>query len=50
MSAALVVDCYYNGPSSLELRTEYYERIAAGVPGLPLVPYVIPGRSGTGLE
>src|SRR5947207_2053816 len=23
-SAALVVDCYYNGPSSLELRTDYY--------------------------
>lgn len=48
-SAALIVDCYYNGPSSLELRTEYYEQIAEWVPELPLVPYVIPGRSGTAL-
>ena len=47
VSAALVVDCYYNGPSSLELRTEYYERIAGSVPGIPLVPYIIPGRCGT---
>src|ERR1035437_3430948 len=36
-SAALVVDCYYNGPSSLELRTEYYEQIARQVPEIPLV-------------
>ena len=48
-SAALIVDCYYNGPSSLELRTEYYEQIAEWVPEIPLVPYVIPGRSGTAL-
>lgn len=48
-SAALVVDCYYNGPSSLELRTEYYECIADNVPGIPLVPYIIPGRCGTEL-
>ncbi len=47
--AALVVDCYYNGPSSLELRTEYYARILDAVPDLPLVPYVIPGRSGCAL-
>src|SRR5688572_28981903 len=26
-SACLLVDCYYNGPSSLELRTDYYERV-----------------------
>ena len=49
-SAALLVDCYYNGPSSLELRTEYYEQIANWVPDIPLVPYVIPGRSGTALS
>jgi len=49
-SAALLVDCYYNGPSSLELRTEYYEQVAAWVPDIPLVPYVIPGRSGTVLS
>lgn len=48
--AALLVDCYYNGPSSLELRTEYYEQVAAWVPDIPLVPYVIPGRSGTVLS
>jgi len=49
-SAALLVDCYYNGPSSLELRTEYYEPIAQWVPDMPLVPYIIPGRSGTALS
>lgn len=49
-SAALVVDCYYNGPSSLELRTEYYERILDAVPDIPLVPYVVPGRSGCALS
>ncbi len=47
--AALLVDCYYNGPSSLELRTEYYERILSAVPELPIVPYVIPGRTGCAL-
>ncbi len=49
-SAALVVDCYYNAPSSLELRTEYYECIADNAPGIPLVPYIIPGRCGTELS
>ena len=49
-SAALLVDCYYNGPSSLELRSEYYERILEGVPDIPVVPYVIPGRSGCALS
>lgn len=49
-SAALVVDCYYNGPSSLELRTEYYERVLKAVPSIPLVPYVIPGRTGCALS
>ncbi|MCY3022549.1 MAG: 4-hydroxy-tetrahydrodipicolinate synthase [Planctomycetota bacterium] len=49
-SAALLVDCYYNGPSSLELRTEYYEQVAAWVKDLPVVPYLIPGRTGTVLS
>ncbi len=49
-TAALLVDCYYNGPSSLELRTEYYERILQDVPNIPIVPYVIPGRSGCALS
>jgi 4-hydroxy-tetrahydrodipicolinate synthase len=47
--AALLVDCYYNGPSSLELRVEYYERVLAAVPDIPLIPYVIPGRTGCAL-
>ena len=46
----LLVDCYYNGPSSLELRTEYYEVIAKAFPKTAIIPYVIPGRTGTQLE
>lgn len=49
-SAVLLVDCYYNGPSSLELRTEYYERVLEGVPDVAVVPYVIPGRTGCALS
>jgi 4-hydroxy-tetrahydrodipicolinate synthase len=49
-TAVLLVDCYYNGPSSLELRTEYYERILEQVPDIAIVPYVIPGRSGCELS
>lgn len=48
--AALLVDCYYNGPSSLELRTEYYEPIAKAFRKIFVVPYIIPGRTGTKLE
>jgi len=48
-NAVLLVDCYYNGPSTLELRTEYYQRILDSVPEIPIVPYVIPGRSGCAL-
>jgi 4-hydroxy-tetrahydrodipicolinate synthase len=47
--SGLVVDCYYNGPSSSELRTEYYGAIMKAVPELPLVAYVIPGRTGCAL-
>ena len=46
----MLVDCYYNGPSSLELRTEYYERILGEVADIPLVPYIIPGRTGCALS
>ena len=49
-SAVLLVDCYYNGPSSLELRTEYYERVLDGVSDVAVVPYVIPGRTGCALS
>jgi 4-hydroxy-tetrahydrodipicolinate synthase len=48
--AALLVDCYYNGPSSLELRTQYYEVIAKAFRKTLITPYVIPGRTGTRLE
>lgn len=47
--AVLLVDCYYNGPSSLELRREYHGAIAAACPSVLIVPYVIPGRSGCAL-
>ncbi|MBI2192079.1 MAG: 4-hydroxy-tetrahydrodipicolinate synthase [Planctomycetes bacterium] len=48
--AVLLVDCYYNGPSSLELRREYYAAVLDAVPGVTLVPYVIPGRTGCELS
>jgi len=47
--AALLVDCYYNGPSSLELRHEYYGVHAELFPEMFFIPYIIPGRSGTAL-
>lgn len=47
---ALLVDCYYNGPSSLEMRTQYYEPIAKAFRKAFIMPYVIPGRTGTKLE
>lgn len=47
--AALLVDCYYNGPSSLELRNEYYGVLAEVFPETQFIPYIIPGRSGTAL-
>ena len=45
----LLVDPYYNGPSSLEIRKEYVEPVATAFPELDMIPYVIPGRSGTKL-
>lgn len=48
--AVLLADCYYNGPSSLELRTQYYEVIAKQFRKTLVTPYVIPGRTGTKLE
>jgi 4-hydroxy-tetrahydrodipicolinate synthase len=46
---ALLVDPYYNGPSSLEIRKEYVEPIAEKFPDVQMIPYVIPGRTGTQL-
>jgi len=47
--AVLLVDPYYNGPSSLEIRREYVEPVANAVPDLEVIPYVIPGRTGAQL-
>jgi 4-hydroxy-tetrahydrodipicolinate synthase len=49
VDAVLLVDPYYNGPSSLEIRREYIEPVAAAFPALDMIPYVIPGRTGTQL-
>lgn len=49
VDAALLVDPYYNGPSSLEIRREYIEPVAAAFPQLDIIPYVIPGRTGAQL-
>ncbi|MCW4021345.1 MAG: 4-hydroxy-tetrahydrodipicolinate synthase [Candidatus Bathyarchaeota archaeon] len=45
----LLVDPYYNGPISFEIRREYIEPIATEFPNIQIIPYVIPGRSGTQL-
>ena len=45
--AALLVDPYYNCPSSLEIRREYYEPVAMAAGEMLIIPYIIPGRTGT---
>jgi len=47
--AVLLVDPYYNGPSSLEIRREYVAPVASKFPKMTIIPYVIPGRTGTQL-
>ncbi len=49
IKAVLLVDPYYNGPSSLEIRREYIEPIAQQFPEIQVIPYIIPGRTGTQL-
>jgi 4-hydroxy-tetrahydrodipicolinate synthase len=49
VDGVLLVDPYYNGPSSLEIRREYVAPIAAAFPDLDIIPYVIPGRTGAQL-
>ncbi len=49
VEAVLLVDPYYNGPSSLEIRREYVEPVARAFPETKVIPYVIPGRTGTKL-
>ncbi|WP_022667225.1 4-hydroxy-tetrahydrodipicolinate synthase [Desulfospira joergensenii] len=46
VDAVLLADPYYNGPSSLEIRKEYYETVAREYPGVEVIPYIIPGRTG----
>ncbi len=49
IDAVLLVDPYYNGPSSLEIRKEYIEPVAARFPDTQIIPYVIPSRTGAQL-
>lgn len=49
VDAALLVDPYYNGPSSQEIRREYVAPVARRFPQLSIIPYVIPGRTGAQL-
>ena len=49
VDAILLVDPYYNGPSSLEIRREYVEPVASEFPDTQIIPYVIPGRTGAQL-
>lgn len=49
VDGVLMVDPYYNGPSSLEIRREYYEPVARAFPEMEIIPYIIPGRTGTQL-
>ncbi len=44
--SVLLVDPYYNGPSSIEIRREYVEPVAKAFPEIQIIPYVIPGRTG----
>jgi 4-hydroxy-tetrahydrodipicolinate synthase len=46
INAVLLVDPYYNGPSSMEIRREYIEPIASKFPEVQIIPYIIPGRTG----
>jgi 4-hydroxy-tetrahydrodipicolinate synthase len=46
---ALLVDPYYNGPSSLEIRVEYLAPVARAFPHMAMLPYIIPGRTGAQL-
>lgn len=47
--AMLLVDPYYNGPSSLEIRKEYLEPVAGRFPDTIIIPYLVPARTGTQL-
>lgn len=48
--AVLLVDPYYNGPSSLEIRREYVAQVATEFPDMTMIPYIIPGRTGAMMQ
>ncbi len=45
--AVLLVDPYYNGPSSLQITKQNNQPLAREFPAIQIIPYVIPGRTGT---
>jgi len=45
--AALLVTPYYNKPASQQMRIEYFESIANEFPNMPIIPYLISGRTGS---
>lgn len=47
--ALLLVDPYYNNPGSMSIRREYLEPVAQKCPDTTIIPYVIPGRTGSKL-
>lgn len=47
---ALLVDPYYNAPSSGEVALYYYQELAMRFRNMPIVPYIIPGRTGGALS
>lgn len=49
IDGVLLVDPYYNGPSSLEIRREYIAPVASRFPRTAIIPYVVPGRTGAQL-
>ncbi len=49
IGSVLLVEPYYNGPSSIEIRREYMAPVAREFPDVQVIPYVIPGRSSTQL-